>query len=234
MIMVSASTPATAAGSPPLPPWQVRWKRPQWECVQVGIQDPDHISSDGDDTSNLTSSQNENLTSSSDIDLLDPNWIPISSSSITLNRKEAYGAIMELQCRDKLLIRRMKKKAAKQETDLTPLIDNAKTISKQQQQQNDALETTKVTKKSLTAPSSWFQSTENAGGTITSTTEKSYNDKSTPSRPPRGSSSISPSSFSTFSNFITPPRKGSSAAKNNEENSNNNDVEELSFNQLTI
>ena len=203
----------------------------------MGIEDPDHNSSGDHDASNLTSSQNdENLitSSSSDIDLLDPNWVPISSSSITLNRKEAYGAIMELQCRDKLLIRRMKKKAAakQDETDLTPLIDNAKTISKQQQQQNDAApETTKVTKKSLTAPSSWFQSTKNAGGTITSITEKSSssnnnNNKSTPSRPPRGSSSISPSSFSTFSNFITPPRKAASAAKNNEENSNNDDGED--------
>ena len=218
--MVSASTPATAAGAPPLPPWQVRWKRPQWECVQVGIEDPDHIASDGDDTSNLTTSQNENLTS--DIDLLDPNWIPISSSSITLNRKEAYDAIMELQRRGKLLIQRMKKKAAiKQETDLTPLIDNAKTVS----EQHDAPETSKVAKKSLTAPSSWFQYTKNAGGTITST-EKSYNDKSNPTRPPRASSSISPSSFSTFSNLMTPPRKGSSTAKNNEDNSNNNDDEE--------
>eukprot|EP00984_Skeletonema_dohrnii_P023217 scaffold12289_cov125-Skeletonema_dohrnii-CCMP3373.AAC.1 len=219
--MASASAPT----APSHPPWQVRWKRPQWEHVQVGITDPDLDSSDGDDSyNNIRSSSHENFESNYE-NKLDPSWIPISSSSITLTRKEAHAAILELRRRDKLLIRRRRKTTKQNDitsgitptnddnVDLTPLIDNAKTIQPQHDDEpNNNVETAaasstgtgktaRLSGKSLTAPSTWFSSTLG---------------KSTPSRPPRGgggSAKSSPTSFSTFGNFMTPPRKGTQRAE---------------------
>jgi len=197
---MASATAAAATAAPSQPPWQVRWKRPQWERVQVGISDPDdHDSSEGDDSFNFRSSPHENTESIyANNDDVDPSWIPISSSSITLTRQEAHAAIVELRRRDKLLIRRRKKTKTKQtgipvvttppdddddNVNLTPLIDNAKTIKSSlhhDASEEETTTTTAPTGKSLTAPSTWFQSKRG-----NATLDKS-NNKSTPSRPPRG------------------------------------------------
>lgn len=80
-----------------LPPWQLRWKRPQFDNAILGI------SSDGDSSSNDT--EYEDIPNE-----IKPNWKPISSSSVVLTRREAKTAIVELNKRDKLLIRRRRSK----------------------------------------------------------------------------------------------------------------------------
>ena len=214
--LIQIKTMASEA-APSHPPWQVRWKRPQWEHVQEGITDPEHDSFDGDDSHNdIRYATHENYYTQNKDDDLDPSWVPISSSSITLTRKEAHAAILELRRRDKLLIRRKKTTKQKQveptptDTDddhvnVTPLVDNAKTIQPHHDTPiNDTVDkpsevaaadpTVPLSAKSLTAPSTWFS-------------PKSGN-SSTPNRPPRGGSSkTSPSRFNKFRNYLSPPRK---------------------------
>eukprot|EP00986_Skeletonema_menzelii_P019047 scaffold27055_cov155-Skeletonema_menzelii.AAC.12 len=236
---------ASAPAAPSHPPWQVRWKRPQWERVQAGITDPDHDSSyDGDDSHNnirSSSTSHENFEFQNDdiqTNDLDPNWIPISSSSITLTRREAHAAILELRRRDKLLIRRRRRRTTPEDiispttegdnVDLTPLVDNAKSI---QPQQDESSDNNKNPENNTAVPIAAETTASLSGKWFASKIGVSSN-KSTPSRPPRGaggsSKSSSPSSFSTFGNFMSPPRKWN---KNKGEidkllDQNNNDEDE--------
>ena len=207
----------------------------------MGISGPDHHDSSSNGDFESINYDVEDV----EINELDPSWIPISSSSITLTRQEAHAAIVELRHRDKLLIRRRKTTKQNKGTllgttqttndddnvDLTPLIDNVKTIYDLEPASLAADTETATTTaaassgKYLTAPSTWFQS-KKVGNTIATVVDKSSSNKSTPSRPPRGGggggggsskSSISPTSFSTFGNFMTTPRKDRNPKKGEED-----------------
>lgn len=80
----------------PLPPWQVRWKRPRWDRVESGIDsnNDDEYEYD-DDIINIDKSE-----------IVDEKWTPISNSSVMLTRREAQTVIRELHRRNKLLISR--------------------------------------------------------------------------------------------------------------------------------
>ena len=92
----------------PTVPWQVRWKRPQFNKVIVGIEDTSLgcNNTSSNDIKNCDIDLYEEL----QVDEINKQWVPISNSSIVLTRKEAQTVINELSKRDKLLIRRRKRK----------------------------------------------------------------------------------------------------------------------------
>jgi len=123
----SPSPTAESAAGVASPPWQVRWKRPQWDRVVLGIDDDD-FTDDGrnDDHENKINFQDGNalereFEDENDLHLqqpgIDKHWQPVSCSSVVLTRGEARMAIVELSKRGKLLVRRRKKrKKSKQNT----------------------------------------------------------------------------------------------------------------------
>ena len=108
---VDPSSQAAASSSSPLPPWQIRWKRPQFDNVVLGIDDP---SCSDDVVNNNVNNDCKNINNDGyyedikvdKVNEIKSNWIPISNSSVVLTRKEAKTVILELYKRDKLLIRR--------------------------------------------------------------------------------------------------------------------------------
>lgn len=108
----TATNQATTSTAVVNPPWQVKWKRPQWDDVVLGIDldendtpndnqlDTDALDPDATDTASNNNTKNGNVR-----DGLNKNWTPVSSSSIVLTRREARMAILELHRQDKLLIR---------------------------------------------------------------------------------------------------------------------------------
>ena len=87
--------------NPMPPPWQVKWKRPRLDTVQLGFE-PDDDDDDGDgDHDDAAASECEEL-----INELKDDWVPVSCSSVVLTRDEARRALMELYRRDRLLVKR--------------------------------------------------------------------------------------------------------------------------------
>ena len=116
--VVDPSSQAAASSSSPLPPWQIRWKRPQFDNVILGIDDP----SCSDDVVNNNNDNDDGYYEDIKVDKVNEiksNWIPISNSSVVLTRKEAKTVILELYKRDKLLIRRRRcsKQTSQQHND---------------------------------------------------------------------------------------------------------------------
>ena len=96
----------------PSVPWQVRWKRPQFNKVIVGIDEDTSIDCNTTSSNDIKNSTNDDLYEELQVDEINKQWTPISNSSIVLTRKEAKTVIYELSKRDKLLIRRRKRKGA--------------------------------------------------------------------------------------------------------------------------
>ena len=97
----------------PTVPWQVRWKRPQFNKVIVGIDEDASFDCNNTSSNDIKCSTNDDLLYKElQVDEINKQWIPISNSSIVLTRKEAKTVIYELSKRDKLLIRRRKRKGA--------------------------------------------------------------------------------------------------------------------------
>ena len=117
---VDPSSQAAASSSSPLPPWQIRWKRPQFDNVVLGIDDP---SCSDDVVNNNVNNDCKNINNDGyyedikvdKVNEIKSNWIPISNSSVVLTRKEAKTVILELYKRDKLLIRRRCSKQTSQQ-----------------------------------------------------------------------------------------------------------------------
>jgi len=100
--MDSTAPPPTQVS--PTVPWQVRWKRPQFNKVIATI------SLDCNTTSSNDIKNCDDLYEELQVDEINKSWTPISNSSIVLTRKEAQTVIVELSKRDKLLIRRRRKR----------------------------------------------------------------------------------------------------------------------------
>lgn len=70
------------------PPWQVHWKRPRLDSVDLGFHDEDGEKCEYEDIENA----------------IRYDWVPISCASVVLTRDEARRAIFELDKQDRLLV----------------------------------------------------------------------------------------------------------------------------------
>lgn len=88
----SSTSAAPPNQTPHPPPWQVRWKRPRLDRVVSGID------ASGEDSEKNVYEEIENS--------IRDDWVPISCASVVLTRDEARRAILELQKRDRLLVKK--------------------------------------------------------------------------------------------------------------------------------
>ncbi|KAL9187597.1 hypothetical protein ACHAXT_005975 [Thalassiosira profunda] len=113
--------PSTAGGAaaPPSPPWQLRWKRPRFHRVALGVP----LDSDGPDLGFQTQHDDDATPDDHDfgndgeedeyefvgnLEQVGEGWTPVASAAATLTREEARAAVGELSRRGELLVRRRK------------------------------------------------------------------------------------------------------------------------------
>jgi len=101
---MDSTTPSPPQVSPSVP-WQVRWKRPQFNKVVLGIEDTSDCNNTPSSNNIKNSNNNNDEYEELNVDEINKQWTSISNSSIVLTRKEAQTVITELSKRDKLLIR---------------------------------------------------------------------------------------------------------------------------------